>query len=89
MAEAAATALDAKLVAIEIAEVEGNMVVWDAQPVPEYRAMRPLGSGSVDQALSEYVARVAGVDSGIVAEGGRHLTALIRREALDGVALSA
>jgi len=86
LAEAAASALGAGFVAIEIAVIEGELVVWDVLPVPEYRGMRPLAAGSVEDALRAFVLRERADGA---ARGGLHVTALIGREALDGVVLSA
>ena len=86
LAQAAATALRAEFVAIEIVSVDGRLVVWDVQPTPEYRAMRPLTARSVEMALRDLL---VGGEAGADFEGGLHMTALIRREALDGAVLSA
>ena len=82
LAEAAAEALDSRFIAIEIAAIDGELVVWDVVPVPEYRGMNSLGTGSIDRALSDYVLRER-------AGGALNVETLIGREALRGVAISA
>jgi hypothetical protein len=87
LAQASAAALRAEFVAIEVASVDGRLVVWDVQPTPEYRSMRPLTARSVDMALRDLL--VGGADS-TEFESGLQVAALItRREALDGAVLSA
>lgn len=88
LAESAAHALRAAFIAVEIAAFESGPVVWDVQPAPEYRAMRPLAAKSVEDALRDLL---VGGDSGprFEFEGGLHVSALIGREALDGAVLSA
>jgi hypothetical protein len=91
LAEAAATALRAGLIGVEIAEIDGELVVWDVRPVPDYRSMRPLIGRSVDDALLDFVLAEAGAKIGTLTsfEGGWHVAALAGQEALDGIALSA
>jgi len=89
LAEAAAAALRAELVAIEIAVIDGALVVWDVVPVPEYRGMRPLTPGSIEDALRDFLLNERRDGSANATERGRQVNALIRREARDGVVLSA
>lgn len=89
LAEAAANALRAGLIGVEIAEIDGALVVWDVQPVPDYRAMRPLVGRSVDDALLDFVLTEAKIGTLTSFDGGWHVAALAGQEALDGIALSA
>jgi hypothetical protein len=57
LAEAAAGALEADLVAIVIAMDAGDPVVWDVRPVPEFRQAVPLAKLTVPQAISQAVER--------------------------------
>jgi len=56
LAESAAAAVGAGLVGIEIAAADGGLVVWDAQPVPEFRHAAPLGATSVAQEIARFAA---------------------------------
>jgi glutathione synthase/RimK-type ligase-like ATP-grasp enzyme len=85
LARAAAAALRAAYVAIEVASGDGRLVGWDVPPTPEYRNMRPLTARSIESALRELL---VGGDESEFADGV-HVAALIRREALDGAVLSA
>ena len=51
-AEAAAEALGAAFVGIEVARTAAGVVVWDVQAVPEFRNAVPLGEASVAEALA-------------------------------------
>jgi glutathione synthase/RimK-type ligase-like ATP-grasp enzyme len=57
LAEQAAQALNADLVAIVIALRSGDPVVWDARPVPDFRDAMPIGDLSVAQAIARAVER--------------------------------
>jgi [lysine-biosynthesis-protein LysW]--L-2-aminoadipate ligase len=57
LAEEAARALNADLVAIVIAFRSGEPVVWDARPVPEFRAAMPIAGLTVAQAIARAVER--------------------------------
>jgi len=57
LAEHAARALNAELVAIVIALGTGDSVVWDARPVPEFRDAMPIGDLTVAQAIARAVER--------------------------------
>jgi [lysine-biosynthesis-protein LysW]--L-2-aminoadipate ligase len=52
LAETAARALGAAIVAIEIVAGPAGPIVWDAQPVPDFRHATPLGQTSVAAALA-------------------------------------
>jgi len=59
IAERAAAALGASLIAIELARTgePGTAVVWDAHPVSDFRAARQLGEMSVAGAIAALAAR--------------------------------
>ena len=57
LAEEAARALRAELVAIEIAIGASEPLVWDVRPVPEFRHVLPIGEHSVAQAIALAVGR--------------------------------
>lgn len=64
LAEAAATALGAGFVAIEIAMTPRGPLVWDVQAVPEFRDARPLAEVSVATALAAAIMRRVGTEQG-------------------------
>lgn len=59
IAERAACALDASLIAIELARTgqRGSTVVWDAHPVGDFRTARQLGEVTVAAAIAALAAR--------------------------------
>jgi hypothetical protein len=57
LAEEAARVLHAELVAIQIAMAGNQPMVWDVQPVPEFRQAMPITGRSVAEAITEAVAR--------------------------------
>jgi len=57
LAEHAARALNADLVAIDIAMHSGAPVVWDARPVPDFREATPIGDHTVAQVIAQAVER--------------------------------
>ena len=57
LAEEAARALNADLLAIMIALGSGEPVVWDARPVPDFRRAMPIGRYTVAQAIAQAVER--------------------------------
>jgi [lysine-biosynthesis-protein LysW]---L-2-aminoadipate ligase len=57
LAEEAARALNADLVAIIIAFGSAGAVVWDAQPVPDFRNAIPIAGLTVAQAIAQAVER--------------------------------
>jgi hypothetical protein len=57
LAEEAARALNADLVAIIIALGPGDPVVWDARPVPNFRDAMPVAGLTVAQAIAQAVER--------------------------------
>jgi [lysine-biosynthesis-protein LysW]--L-2-aminoadipate ligase len=52
LAEAAAVAIGATVAGVELAETNGGTVVWDVQPVPDYRDARPLHGTSPAAAIA-------------------------------------
>jgi hypothetical protein len=57
LSEEAARALNADLVAIVVALRSGEPVVWDARPVPDFRAAMPIADLTVAQAIAQAVER--------------------------------
>ncbi len=55
LAEQAAAALGASLIGVQITEVDGQLVVWDVDPVPDFRGMVPTGERSVGEAIASLV----------------------------------
>lgn len=51
LAERAADAIGASFVAIDVASVKGELVVWDAVPVADFRQATLLGTVSIGEAL--------------------------------------
>jgi hypothetical protein len=60
LAEQAAGALNADLVAIDIALRSGEPVVWDARPVPDFRDAMPITDLTVAQVIAQAVDRRLG-----------------------------
>jgi hypothetical protein len=52
LARKAAVAVDADVVAIDIATINGSMVVWDAIPVADFRRSTLLGEKTVGEAIA-------------------------------------
>ncbi len=59
LAVRAANAIDACVVAIDIALVGDRMVVWDALPVADFRKSTPIGATSVGEAIAALAMRRA------------------------------
>jgi hypothetical protein len=57
LAEEAAAALVADLIAVEVALAPGGPIVWDAQPVPDFRHALPIGDRDVAHAIARAVER--------------------------------
>lgn len=95
LAEAAAVALGADVIGVEVAWTADGPAIWDICPVPEFRGATPLGHVTVAPAIAELaVCRLHG------GERPRNVTVQVtvapdlgpvvaRREVADGVALSA
>jgi glutathione synthase/RimK-type ligase-like ATP-grasp enzyme len=93
VAEAAANALGATVVGIELIATPAGPVVWDANPVPEFREMTPLGDVSVAEAIADLAAGHALREATIVTQLSLDDDADFRpglvREVPDGIVLSA
>ncbi len=57
LAEETANALGAGVVGVEVALASEGIVVWDVQPVPEFRGAAPLGRTTVAEALATLTLR--------------------------------
>lgn len=57
VAEHAAQALNAGLIAVDIVDSRNGPVVWDVQPAPDFRGATPLGADSVAEAVASMVTR--------------------------------
>jgi [lysine-biosynthesis-protein LysW]--L-2-aminoadipate ligase len=80
LAEAAAQALDAAVIGVEIAQTAGGPVVWDTQPVPEFRDMLTVSDISVAEALAQCIMARATINNR-VAENGSASTRVARLDA--------
>ncbi len=56
LAVATARALNAAIVGVTMAVIDGEIVIWDVQPVPEFREMVALGSTSAADAIARLAA---------------------------------
>jgi [lysine-biosynthesis-protein LysW]--L-2-aminoadipate ligase len=52
LAEEAARALDAELIAVVVADIASTLVVWDVQPVPDFRLAQALGRQLVAETIT-------------------------------------
>lgn len=57
LAEQAARAIGATLVAVDIATIAGESVVWDVHPVVDFRTSTPLGGITVGEAIGDLAMR--------------------------------
>jgi glutathione synthase/RimK-type ligase-like ATP-grasp enzyme len=57
LAERAARALGAGVIAIELAQTASGLIVWDALPVVDFRGAAPVGEISVAEAIARLAAR--------------------------------
>ena len=90
LAESAAATLGAAMVAIEIAQVEGGLVIWDVDAVPEFRHATPISDQPVAAALCELAqARLAAEPDEAVTQSLISLDVAHRREVPHGVILTA
>lgn len=64
LAVEAAKTLGAQAITVEVAEVDGRLVVWDVTAVAEFRAATPTGERTVGQALAELAASRGPVAAG-------------------------
>jgi hypothetical protein len=87
LAEATARLLGARLLGVVIADIDDRLVVWDVDPLPEFRDADAIGDESVEGALANLVVRLlSGTPSVIPAEHG---PIHVREESNDHVFLSA
>jgi hypothetical protein len=91
LAEAAARVLNADLVSIVLALGGQQPLVWDVQPVSEFRHALPIAGQSVAQAIAEAVAlRLTAQDSdALVTDRNKSWTALTRERIPGDVIVSA
>jgi glutathione synthase/RimK-type ligase-like ATP-grasp enzyme len=90
LAEAAAATLGAAMVAVEIAQVESGLVIWDVDAVPEFRHATPISDQPVAEALCELaLARLAADPDEALTPSLISLDATHRREVPHGVVLTA
>ncbi|MGI8475750.1 MAG: hypothetical protein ACR2OO_05200, partial [Thermomicrobiales bacterium] len=99
LAEFAAAALHAQVIAVDIASIDGEAVVWDVHPIPEFREMIALGARSAAEAIADVVVgrldRLADRDPVAVAGprtmslAGFEAMTELRREVADGFVLTA
>lgn len=91
LAEAAATTLEAGMIAVEIAHVGGRLVIWDIDAVPEFRHAVSISEQTVAAALGELA--LARLTADPIAAGPEvsliSLEATHRREVGHGVVLTA
>jgi hypothetical protein len=78
LAEAAARALEAAVIGIAITQTGSGLVVWDVQPVPDFRDMLTVGELSVAEALARTIVVRSTTTSGVVEE---HSTRVARLDA--------
>lgn len=81
LAEQAARALNADLIALIIALGSPELVVWDAHPVPDFRDALPIAGISVALAIADAIERrLANPGPGLTAERDRAWTGFSTRE---------
>jgi glutathione synthase/RimK-type ligase-like ATP-grasp enzyme len=93
VAELAAHALGAAIVGVDLIAGPEGPVVWDVNPVPEFRDATPLGRLSVAEAIAElaaaHVVHKASIVTQLPLDGEVGLKLDLVREVPDGVVLSA
>jgi glutathione synthase/RimK-type ligase-like ATP-grasp enzyme len=93
VAEAAANAVGASIVGIDLIATPSGPVVWDVNPVADFRDATPLGTFSVAAAIADLAARHVLTRATIVTQlsldAEVELGTGLTREVTDGVALSA
>ena len=91
LAERVANALDASLVAVELADTEDGLVVWDVHPAADFRQATPVGGISVAEAIVRIAIGGAAAESNGSSRSVSPIGARARdvEEARHGVALSA
>lgn len=86
LAEQTAGLLGASLVGISIADIDGRLVIWDVNPVPDFRNAKPVAETTVERVLAELVARLI---DGLPVAAAVDLASMLREESGDHVVLSA
>jgi glutathione synthase/RimK-type ligase-like ATP-grasp enzyme len=89
LAEVAAAMLGAALIAVEIARVDGGLVVWDADAVPEFRRATPISEQPVAAALAELALARLAMEPAPPEPALITIQATQRREVGQGVVLTA
>ena len=74
MAEQAADALNASLIGVHISEIDEQLVVWDIDPVPDFRGMVGIGEHSVAEAIASLATAITSPDLREEVAGGVVLT---------------
>lgn len=87
LAESTAHLLGARLLGVVVAEIDHRLVVWDVDPVPEFRDATPLGDVSVEAAVAHLTARLIKGDA--ATPSVEHSPIHLGEEASDHVVLSA
>jgi hypothetical protein len=87
LGEAAAEALDAETIGIRLVMVGGAVVVWDVDPVPDFRHLGPLVDRSVAQTIAGLLARRLGKVTGATGAELAVGAAYLQEAARDAVAV--
>jgi [lysine-biosynthesis-protein LysW]--L-2-aminoadipate ligase len=85
LASETARLMGARLIGVTIAEIDGRLVVWDINSVPEFRAAQPIADKAVEIALAALTVRLLKP----ARSGDDPVRAEYREEAGDHVFLSA
>ncbi len=89
LAEQAAAALGADVIGVRVATVDGRVVVWDVEAVPDFRHTQPLNEVTAAEAIASLVLS-AGEQAGVSAFAGHQVRAGRQAsEGRHGVVLSA
>jgi hypothetical protein len=90
LAESAARALGADIVGIEVLLQPGGPVVWDIVPTPDFRDASPCGPRPIALAIAELAAMRLIERTTVISPrtSDRDMTAALRQEVGDGVALA-
>ena len=87
IAERAAKAVHAGIVGVDLATIGGELVVWDMQPVPDFRKAQLLGEQTVAEAIAAHAGAIANGTSGVTGVSSR--AAVWETEVRHDVVLSA
>ncbi len=83
LAEAAAVALRAQVIGIRIAQIGTEVVVWDVDPVPEFRGLNQIGAASVAGTVAALALKLSPAGA---TTGNRHASGLEQSMALEEIA---